>query len=82
MTYANFESVLEPEEIKSKIQMILYIKHVACGFGYNSACADEKFSKPFQLHLVNDVVYNFVVVPLKKVNIIVMWWKHILTNNL
>ena len=73
MFYGNFQSVLELEEIKIKIQMSLYIKHVACSSGYKLVCVDDKFSKPFQLHLVKDVVYNFVVVPLKKVNIIVIW---------
>ena len=33
-------------------------KHVACSYGYNIVCADDKFSKPFKSFLGNSV-YNF-----------------------
>ena len=61
--YADFESVLEPEDngkqnseesYKSKYQ-----KHIACIYGLKLVCADDQFSKPFKAYLGKDVIYNF-----------------------
>ena len=47
-------------------------------------CVDDKFSKSFKSSLGQDAIYNFInlLIQLKKVNIVVMWWKNILTKKL
>ena len=37
-----------------------YQKHIACSYGYKLVCVDDKFSKPFNTNLGEDVVYNFI----------------------
>ena len=37
-----------------------YQKHVACSYGYQLVCADDKFSKLFKTYLGEDVVYTFI----------------------
>ena len=37
-----------------------YQKHVACSYGYQLVCADDKFSKLFKSYLGEDVVYTFI----------------------
>ena len=34
-------------------------KHVACSYGYELVCVDNKFSKPFKSYFREDAVYNF-----------------------
>ena len=47
----------------------------------NLVHVNDKFSKPFTSYLGEDAVI-LLAVWLKKVNIVVMWGKNILTNNL
>ena len=35
-------------------------KHVACSYGYNLVCVDNKFSKPFKSYLGKDAVHSCV----------------------
>ena len=37
-----------------------YKKDVACSYGYELVCVDNKFSKPFKSYLREDAVYNFI----------------------
>ena len=37
-----------------------YQKDVACSYGYELVCVDNKFSKPFKSYLREDAVYNFI----------------------
>ena len=37
-----------------------YQKHVACRDGNKLVCVDDKFSKSFKFHLVEDAVYNYI----------------------
>ena len=62
MTYADFESILVPEDNGNPNESYTnkYQKHVACSYGYKLVCVDDKFSKPFKLYLVEDAVYNFI----------------------
>ena len=50
--YANFESILVPEDNGKQTPKELYTnkdqKHIACSYGYNLVCVDDKFSKPFK----------------------------------
>ena len=52
MIYANFESILVPEDNGKKNSNESYTnkyqKHVACSYGYKLVCVDDKFSKPFK----------------------------------
>ena len=51
MIYADFESILVPEDnVKqnpNESYTEKYQKYVACSYGYELVCFDEKFSKPF-----------------------------------
>ena len=51
MIYANFESILGPEnngkQNPEESYSNKYQKHVACIFGYKLVCVDDNFSKPF-----------------------------------
>ena len=64
MIYADFESILVPEN-NGKQNLLQpytkkYQKHVAWSYGYNLVCVDDKFSKPFKSYLGEDAVYNFI----------------------
>ena len=37
-----------------------YQKHVACSYGYNIVCVDNKFSKRFKSYLGENAVYNSI----------------------
>ena len=37
-----------------------YQKYVVCSYGYELACVDDKFSKPFKSYLGEDAPYNFI----------------------
>ena len=64
MIYADFESILLPEgngkQNPNESYTNKYQKHVACSYGYESVCIDDKFSKHFKSYLDKDAVYNFV----------------------
>ena len=64
MIYADFESILVPEDNGKKNPnescINKYQKHVACRYGYKLVCVDDKFSKPFKSYLGEDAVYNFI----------------------
>ena len=60
MIYANFESILVPEDNRkqnpNESYTNKYQKHVPCSYGYKLVCVDEKFSKPFKSCLGKDAV--------------------------
>ena len=37
-----------------------YQKHVACSYGYELVCVDNKFNTSFKSYLREDVVYQFI----------------------
>ena len=49
--YADFGSILVPEDNGKQNPKGLYAnkyqKHIACSYGYDLVCVDDKFSKPF-----------------------------------
>ena len=59
-----------------------YQKHIACSYGCKLVCLDDKFSKLFKTYLDEDAVSILLIIWSKKVNIIVTWYKNILTKNL
>ena len=64
MIYANFESILVPEDNgkqnPNESYTNNYQKYVACSYGYQLVCVDDKFSQPFKSYLGKDAVYNFI----------------------
>ena len=64
MVYANFESVLVPEDNGKQIPEEFYTnkhqKHVVYSYDYKQACVDERFSKPFRSYLGENAIYNFI----------------------
>ena len=64
MIYADFESILVPENNgKPNVNVCYtskYQKFIACSYGYKLVSVDYKFSKPFKSYLVEDAVYNFI----------------------
>ena len=52
MIYADFESILVPEDNGNQnpdeSYTNKYEKYVACSHGYKLVCVDDKFSKPFK----------------------------------
>ena len=70
MIYADFESILVPED-KGKQNpnetfTNKYQKHVACSYGYKLVCVDDKCSKPFKLYLGEDTFYNSISTRIKE----------------
>ena len=70
MIYADFESILVPED-KGKQNpnetfTNKYQKHVACSYGYKLVCVDDKCSKPFKLYLGEDDFYNSISTRIKE----------------
>ena len=63
MIYANFESILVPQDNgkknPDKSYTEKYQKHVACSYGYKLVCVEDKFSKSFKSYFGKDPVYNF-----------------------
>ena len=59
-----------------------YQQHAACSYDYKLLCVDDKFSKPFKSYLGKDTVYNSISSMIEEINIVVMWWKNVLTKNL
>ena len=64
MTYADFESILVPEDNgkqnPNESYTNKYQKHIACSYGYKLICVDDEFSKPFKSYLGEDAIYNFI----------------------
>ena len=71
MIYADFESILVPEnngrqnpaewkQNPAEHYTNKYHKDMACSYGYKLVYIDDKFSKPFTTYLGKDKVYNFV----------------------
>ena len=64
MIYAEFESILVPDDNGKQNSKEAYIKkyqkHVLCSYGYKLVCVDYTFSKPFKSYLGEDAVYNFI----------------------
>ena len=70
MFYADFESILVPEDNGKQNLNEFYTKkyqnHIACSCGYKLVCVDDKFSKPFELYLIEDTVYNFISIMIEE----------------
>ena len=64
MIYANFESILVPEnngkESPEEYYRRKYQKNVACFYSYKLVYVDDKFSKPLKSYFVQDSVYKFI----------------------
>ena len=64
MIYANFETILVPEDNgKQNLEESYrnkYQKHFAWSYGYKLVCVDDKFSKPFKTYLDKDAASNFI----------------------
>ena len=62
----DFESILVPadngKQNSEESYTNKYHKCIACSYGYKLVCADDKFSKPFKLHLREDAVFKFLAV--------------------
>ena len=62
--YANFESILVPEDNKKENPDESYTnnhqKHVACSYGSKLVFVDDKLRKLFNSYLGEDVVYSFI----------------------
>ena len=87
MIYANFESILVPEDNGKQNQDEFctnkYQKHVACSYGYKLVCVDDILSKPFKPYLREDAVYNFINSMIKESKYCSeLMKKNILTKNL
>ena len=65
MIYADFESILVPEDNKTqnlkKSYRKKYQKHIACHYGYKLLNVDDKVSKPFRTYLAKDAVYPILL---------------------
>ena len=64
MIYADFESILVPEDNgkqnPNELYSNKYENNIACSYGYKLVCIEEKFSKPFKSYLGEDAVYNSI----------------------
>ena len=60
--YADFESILVPEDNGKQNPKESYtnIKNIAFGYDYKLVCVDDKFSKSFKTYLGKNAVYNFI----------------------
>ena len=63
MIYADFESILVPEDNRKQnpngSYTKKYQKHVACSYGQKLVYVDT-FSQPFKSYLREDTVYHFI----------------------
>ena len=63
MIYADFESILVPEDNRKQnpdeSYTKKYQKNIACSYDYKLVCVDDKFSNPFNSCLGEYVVYSF-----------------------
>ena len=61
MIYADFESILVPEENWKQIPNASYTnkhhKYVACSHGDKLVCVDDTFSNPFKSYVGEDAVF-------------------------
>ena len=55
---------------------------MACSYGYELVCVDNKFSKPFKSYYGEDAVWNFINSMIEESKSVVKWWKNLLTKNL
>ena len=64
MVYAHFESILVPEDNgkqnPNKSYTSKYQKHIACKYGDELVCVEDKFTNAFKSYLGEDAVYNFI----------------------
>ena len=62
--YANFESILVPENNGKQKSNESYRNkeknHTGCSFGYKLVCVDDQFSKSFKSHLGQDAVHKII----------------------
>ena len=62
--YAYLESILVPEgNGKQNLEGSYankYQKHIACSYGYQLVCVDDKFGKSFKTYLAKDAVYSYI----------------------
>ena len=60
--YSDFESILVPGNNEKEYPEDSYTnkhqKHIACSYGYQLLCVDDKFSKPFKTYLGKDEVFR------------------------
>ena len=64
MIYADFESILVPEDNGNQNLDETYInkhrKHADCSYYYKLVYDDDKFSSLFKSYLGEDAIYNFI----------------------
>ena len=64
MIYADFESILLPEDNEKQNQNEPYTnkyqKYFACSYSYKLVCVDDTYSKPSKSYLGQDTAYNFI----------------------
>ena len=67
MIYADFESILVPEDnkkensdMKWRSDMNKYQEHIACSYGHKLVFVDDKISKRFKSYFGEDAVYNSI----------------------
>ena len=86
MIYADFESILVPEDNgkqnPNEYNTKKYQKHVACSFSCKLVCVDDKCSNSFMSYLGEDVVYNFISSVIEESKQYSGVMKTILTKNL
>ena len=84
--YADFKSILVPKNNEKQNPEESYTnkfqKHIASSYEYKLACAHDKFSKPLKTYLKKIQFTISWIVSLKKVNIVMKWWKKIWGKNL
>ena len=70
MIYADFESILMPQENgkqnPDESYANKYLKLVAYSYGYELVFVDDKFCRPFNSYLDEDAVYNFISVMIEQ----------------
>ena len=62
MIFEDFESILPPEPNGKRYPNESYTNEYKkiCSYGYKLVCVDNKFSKLFKSHFVEDVAYNSI----------------------
>ena len=64
MIYADFESILVPEDNGKQNPKESYTnkyeKHIACSYSYKLVCVDDKFRQPFKTDLAKDVADDYI----------------------
>ena len=71
MIYADFESILVPEDTGNQYPEEPYTnkyqQHVACSYGYKLASVDDTFCKTFKSYISEDAVYQFINSMIKEI---------------